>query len=197
MTEDDYKAFYSSDYHEKHQKEIGSAPYKERYDHDLLISKLRLTVYKKHLIPDAKILDIGCGNGAFIDAANEEGYQARGVDLNKHLAEKPEVFVGDLKEAKYDACEFNAITMHDVFEHLVDPVKYLDEVYRILKTTGMLIIDFPNYYVEAGKHHWRPVQHLWYFTEKEVISIMESKGFRVLYTDYPIPSKFVVYASKN
>lgn len=191
MNEEEYANFYKKDYHEGHQSSIGAVPYSERYDHDRHVAQLRFNKYDFHIPARGKILDVGSGNGAFVDFARDcLGYDAYGVDFCDH----PWTYKGPLESVNFPTEFFDAITIHDVLEHMVDPLATLKEIKRILKPGGKLIVDFPDYYSEAGKHHWRPVQHLWYMTPERLKEVLASVGFVVTVKDYPIPGKFVLYA---
>lgn len=199
MTEDEYNNFYNTEYHSTHQTSIGCKPYDERYLHDLDVGKLRIKAYSLlGELRGKRVLDVGSGNGAFVDACRSEGIEAFGVDLGT-LGNPKYTFTGqsllDLKLSDMRHT-YDIITMHDVFEHLVEPIKHLQRAYSFLKTNGYLIIDFPNYYVNAGKHHWRAIQHLWYFTLEELRDLVEVNHFTVDGTHIPIPSKVVLYCRK-
>lgn len=189
MTEKEYFAFYENDYHEKHQAQIKSIPYSERYEHDIKIAKLRLKKYASFIPARSKILDIGAGNGAFVDQARAEGHDAYGADFTNH----PYIYKGSFDQLHFPTEFFDVITLHDVFEHLIDPAKSLQEIRRILKPGGRLVIDFPDYFKPEGRHHWRPIQHLWYFTEEGLIQFLESNHIGISEVDHPIPGKFVLY----
>lgn len=191
MSEAEYYKFYASDYHDKHQREIGSTPYADRYKRDYEVAELRFQKYFSDMPPTGRIIDVGSGNGAFVDCARAHGVEAHGVDFFKHKW----TFNGKLEDAKFPDGHFEVVTMHDVLEHLIDPVSTLKEVRRVLKVGGRLIVDFPDYHdvSGAGKHHWRLIQHLWYMDEKQLIALLEEHGFDMVEVDHPIPGKFVVY----
>lgn len=198
MTTEAYSNFYQFDYHSDHQTSIGCQPYTERYIHDLGIANLRINNYET-LIKDfnkGKLLDIGSGNGAFVDACRNQGMEAFGIDLG--LLGNPVYTLKGKNFVKTDfQNKFDIITMHDVFEHLVDPIEYLHKIFDTLNDEGYLIIDYPNYYVDAGKHHWRPIQHLWYMNNDEMVDILELNDYRIIGIHKPIASKVVFYCQKN
>jgi len=199
MTTEAYSNFYQFDYHTDHQTSIGCQPYTERYLHDLGVANIRVSSYEKLInnFDKARLLDIGSGNGAFVDACREQGIDAYGIDLgllgNPVYTIKGKNFVN----VDFENKKFNVITMHDVFEHLVDPVSYLHKIYDTLSNDGYLVIDYPNYYVDAGKHHWRPIQHLWYMNNDEMVDLLEVNDYIVVGVHKPIASKVVFYCQKN
>jgi hypothetical protein len=88
------------------------------------------------------------------------------------------------------------ITMHDSLEHMVEVRKILDKIYNLLNTNGYLIIDIPDYYVTAGRHHWRLVQHLWYWDREQMTQLLEEFKMKIIRITNPIPGKLVFYVQK-
>lgn len=166
------------------------------YTHDELQDKraafFRLTKYG--LPRGTKLLDVGAGTGAFVRAAREDyGLDAWGQDLAQQ-SDSPFVYVGALEAVAFPTASFEVVTMHDVLEHVPDPVTFLKEVMRVLVDGGRLIIDFPRFHHEAGVHHWKAVEHLWLWTEDELVRVLTQAGFQVEDSYHPIPSKFTVVA---
>lgn len=191
MSEQQYFDFYKNEYHGDFQTKIGLKEYKERYDHDKHIAQMRFEKYDFHIPARGKLLDIGASNGAFVDyARNDLHYDAYGVDFTEHEW----IYQGPLDTVNFPTEYFDVITMHDVLEHLIDPVATLKEVKRILKPGGKLIVDFPDYHKPEGRHHWRPIQHLWYFDKDQLVNLLWESGFNTTDIEYPIPSKFVTYS---
>jgi len=96
-----------------------------------------------------KLLDIGCGYGFFLQMATERNWLASGIDLSKKAtlyakSKGLDVSNANLFEKNYRDKEFNVVTMFYVLEHLLDPVKYLQEVHRILKPHGLLLVRVPH-----------------------------------------------------
>ena len=87
--------------------------------------------------------------------------------------------------------------MHDSIEHMIDPKNSLIKVFHILKNKGILIIDLPDYFINAGKHHWKYIEHLWFFTQDQFLNLLINIGFKLEKIDKPIPGKLVFYIRKN
>lgn len=193
MNENDLLEFYQREYHTSHQKEIGLQTYQDRYEHDCGVARVRLLEYKNILDSGSRILDVGCSNGSFVDTCNNSGFSCEGIDLIEGLKDKPNYHFGELTKANLPESHFDVITMHDVLEHLVGPVCYLKECLRIIKPTGCLVVDYPDYHVEAGLHHWRKIQHLWYHNVHQLNNMLSFSGFHVEEVRKPIKSKLVLY----
>ncbi len=100
-------------------------------------------------IPNGKGLDIGCGNGKFIRDMNSIGWQFEGVEFNPiavDICHKAglKVFHGDLHTAAFKDNSFDIISARHVIEHIPDPVNFMNEIARILKSGGRLVIKTPN-----------------------------------------------------
>jgi SAM-dependent methyltransferase len=94
------------------------------------------------------ILDVGCGTGAIIEGVDNK-WKKYGLEVSKYAADEAkkycDMYVGELKEAKYKDNSFDVVILFHVIEHLEDPLDVLIEIHRILKVGGWLIIGTPNF----------------------------------------------------
>src|SRR5437762_14129187 len=73
----DYIAQYmTGGYHNEHIATVVGQPIKDRFEHDYQVAKLRLAELQdwRHPVSSTsripcRVLDVGCGNGAFVQAA--------------------------------------------------------------------------------------------------------------------------------
>lgn len=174
--------------------------YEERYfagvythsrEHDLEVAEKRLDTYG--LKTGGKVLDVGTGHGAFVERARARGLDAWGQDVARQ-SESDYVYRGTLEEVAFPTADFDVVTIHDVLEHVPDPVAFLAEIRRILKPDGILIIDFPRFWHEAGVHHWKLTEHLWMLTGNQLLDLIQKAGFDPDFSSNPIPSKIVIYS---
>jgi len=97
-----------------------------------------------------KMLDIGCGKGRFLKVAKDFGWDVEGVELAKSACRYAKEKFGidiknkELKEASYLRDYFDVVTMWNVLDHLTDSLDTLNEIRRILKPGGLLVIRIPN-----------------------------------------------------
>lgn len=114
-----------------------------------------LPYFKESKIDSKKfpVIDIGCGNGEFVELLNKNGIRAIGLDLNKAMVDNVkkkglEAFQGDalsyLRKQKSSSCM--AITGFHIVEHIpfLDLVKIFNECYRVLTPGGFVIFETPN-----------------------------------------------------
>lgn len=192
----DVTNFYHQKYHSEEQIKIGLREYKNRYKHDYKIAEVRLDAYSRFLPIHAQGLDIGSSNSAFVHAANNRGYNFIGIDPGKDIGDDALTIRSTIEDYNFEDKKYNFITMHDSLEHMVDVRNIMTKIVSILEKQGVLIIDIPDYFVPEGQHHWRPIQHLWYWNRQQMINFLEGFNLKILQVTNPIPGKLVFYAEK-
>lgn len=93
--------------------------------------------------PKATILDVGCGEGVFVEEFSKKGWNIQGLDLNY---ESELVQRGDARNIPYSDKSLDSVIFLDALEHLAfeDQPQALSEIYRVLKPDGKLFISVPN-----------------------------------------------------
>jgi len=177
-------------------------PCSEKYDaktyqHDRGLAVKRCDTYDLGGLADVTLLDIGSGSGAFVDECRVRGIQAFGCEVAEYAYAESNTFIykGLFNEINFPTDHFDIVTCHDVLEHVLDPVAFVAEAFRVLKQGGQFIIDFPDFFNESGKHHWK-VEHIWYFTPSRLKRLLDDVGLVVEKLDHPIDSKIVFYCNK-
>lgn len=134
------------------------------------------------------ILDLGCGRGEWLELLRAEGWQARGVESNRAMIENQRD--QNLEIVQADALahlrglstnSLRAITAFHFVEHvgLGELVDLLDEIKRVLKPGGLLIIETPNpknLVVGACNFYSDPTHHKPLFPET-LDFILKHRGF--------------------
>ena len=146
----------------------------------------------RHLpaIPGGRLLDVGCGSGAFLVQMAALGWRAQGIDPDPvAVASAREaglnVMQGTLDDLDLDehAGAFDAVTLSHVIEHLHDPADDLRRIQRLLRPGGLLWIATPN--LEAlGLRRFGPdwlnldpPRHLVLFTRGSLERLLRDTGF--------------------
>lgn len=188
--------FYSNHYHTEYMQTTGHVSYYDRYEHDLKIAALRYASYQLYLPKGKTSIDIGSSNGAFVDYAASQGYDAWGLEPGSTV-KFDKTICGTLASAKLIPGVWHLITMHDSIEHMIDINVALERVHSLLTETGLVIIDLPNFWHTAGLHHWKVVEHLWFHDKEQMIALLNKHNFVVDHVDEPIPGKLVFFAFKK
>ena len=107
--------------------------------------------------PHGKALDVGCGNGHFLQDLKQIGWDCGGVEFNITAvnvcrSRGLQVHHGDLESANFPDCSFDVVTASHVIEHVPDPDSFIKESARILRHDGHLLIKTPN--SEAFGRKW-------------------------------------------
>lgn len=119
------------------------------------------------------LLDVGCGTGDFIVEAKKQGWNAIGFEPNptaKQLATTKNVLTIDDLFA-LTPHSFDVITLWHVLEHVPNLEAYIQNLKRILKPDGTLIVAVPNYKSFDAvyyKKYWAAYdvpRHLWHFSK--------------------------------
>lgn len=135
------------------------------------------------------ILDVGSGM--------DKSDTARGnvcVDLRNHPRNKPENFVcADAHNLPFQSDVFNKVFYYDVIEHVENPTRTLQEIYRVLNN-GTLELSTPN------PLHWRrffralrgqelklsTTEHIATWTQVELKNLLLNVGFHHVKFNYVI-----------
>lgn len=140
------------------------------------------------------LLDVGCGNGHWLNYMRNLGWQVQGTDFDPVAAEQARnnyglnVQIGELADIAYPDHSFDAITLKHVIEHHPDPVNLLAECLRILKPNGKLVVITPNTQSWGHKYYgsyWRglePPRHLHLFSPKNLKHTAQKAGFKQIKT---------------
>lgn len=134
------------------------------------------------------LLDVGFGDGSFLENAMSIGWNVQGIDpdietVKNARARGLNVQQGSLEKFVNIKDKFDVITMCHVIEHMHDPVASLRACYRLLKPGGQLWLETPNIKslgYSLFKESWRglePPRHLVIFNTQSLIKTLVEVGF--------------------
>ena len=153
----------------------------------------------EELVPRrGRVLDVGCSQGLFLEAARAEGWDAVGIDLNrKAVAEAAarglDVVHGELRAGRFESASFDVVTLFDLIEHVRQPAELLTACYDALRPGGLLMLTTPDVsgllprltYVAFGLTlgawgHPTPPAHLVQFSPRTVSQMLVRTGFEAV-----------------
>jgi len=130
--------------------------------------------------PGCKILDLGCGDGRFVRYMRTRGFDAWGADISEDFRQTEEAMLrsGELGSSgspfrkselipyrlDFPDDSFDVVLSNEVFEHVADYRKTLDEVRRVTRPHGVNLHFFPGRYCPLEPHTFVPLGTLvrWY-----------------------------------
>ena len=113
----------------------------------------KMDAWLKHMEPHrktGKLLEIGCGQGIFLQYAKDAGWDVTGVDVLEPVVEVARgkrglnVHLGELVQANLDSDTYDACFMSEVIEHIIDPVPLMTEIRRVLRPGGVAVFSTGN-----------------------------------------------------
>lgn len=136
-----------------------------------------------------RLVDVGCAAGFLLDSAREEGWAVTGVDLSPTMVHHAvhtlglDVHLGTLEECQLPEASFDAVTLCDSLEHVVNPLATMREVRRILRPGGIALIVTPNIESPLARFlgtrwpHLTPREHIYYFAPHSLRRLLATVGF--------------------
>ncbi|MEK9151256.1 MAG: class I SAM-dependent methyltransferase [Patescibacteria group bacterium] len=160
---------------------------------DFLGHRRRLKILRKFLKGGNKLLEIGCGRGAFL-ARLPKLLDKYGVEINDDGAAYVKAHYPDVTiyQEKIDAPEFpgnqkyDAIVMWHVLEHIDDPNTFLPALKKLLNTNGFLICDIPNRdslgfaIAKSSWFHLDTPRHLFFYNYTSLQSLLKRHQLEIV-----------------
>ena len=147
------------------------------------------------------ILDIGCGTGEFLHTCKSDGWKTTGIEpdpkARKFATENYGLDVREESELpKLPAHSYELITMWHVLEHVHRLNERVEDLKRLIKPGGAIIIAVPNCSsrdAQAYGSEWAAYdvpRHLYHFTPKDIELLFANHGMKV---EEVLPMKFDSY----
>jgi len=121
-----------------------------------------------------KLIDIGCGDLPFKEIIEQKVEQYDTFDVERRV---PEVkYVGDIQDMnEIEDNQYDSVLCLEVLEHIPDPFKACDEMNRLMKNGGMLILSIPH----LSRLHEEPHDYFRY-TKYGLKEMLEKSGFEII-----------------
>ncbi|HOY55893.1 MAG TPA: methionine biosynthesis protein MetW [bacterium] len=147
------------------------------------------------MVKSGTVLDLGCGDGLFMELLKEKNIAAFGLDISdvavnicqeKKLA--TQVFDFTSNELPYQERSFDYVVMLDVLEHLYQPEKLLAEAARVAKE--YIVFSVPNF--NSLPARWQVLKgqvplnnkpnkgHVYWFNYEVISSMLRASGLVIV-----------------
>jgi ubiquinone/menaquinone biosynthesis C-methylase UbiE len=147
------------------------------YAHDFLVAKL---------LQGSKVLDFGCGVHSEAFSEFKDKIHLVGVDFDNR-AESANPYISEFKQADlnrnlpFDSNSFDVVYSRFVIEHLAKPERAYEEIFRVLKLGGNLILITPNLYNKIIFLSWLLPDFLHTVLKMFFVGVKETDVFPTLY----------------
>ena len=139
-------------------------------------------------IDTTKHLDIGCGTGEFLNSCKQTNIECVGVEpseiartkaiKNYNIDVRSDTNLNQFSEDKFDS-----VSMWHVLEHVYDLNKTIENLNRIIRKDGVLIVALPNHKSFDAKNYknywaaWDVPIHVNHFCPKTITKLMSKYDF--------------------
>ena len=126
---------------------LGHPSYVWRFGQDRRLDLIRRYV----ILENARVLDVGCGIGAYVEKFHALNAHAFGVDVDaekladaRHDKHLEFLAVSVSVVLPFPDNSFDAVLLHEVIEHVADDRQTIREAHRVCKRGGCVIVFAPN-----------------------------------------------------
>ncbi|MEO6333952.1 MAG: class I SAM-dependent methyltransferase [Pyrinomonadaceae bacterium] len=194
---------YTEDYCPGHEESANETAYTRQ-----------LKNFERIIGKKGSVLDVGCGNGSFLEFAKRNDWETFGADIRL----SPEtanltcpLFEGRLPDIDFGGRTFDVIRFNHVLEHLQNPLVELARCRELLNSSGVVFVGVPNlggvspsiknFQSRLGlkKKRWRhyaATHHLYFFTHATLLRLIEKAGFSVKLWETPVDKDYKQFGGR-
>ena len=142
--------------------------------------------------PQGRLLDVGCGDGSYLNLMSNLGWDVVGCEPDPEAANIARehfglhVIAGMFEDIDMPSDSFDAITLSHVIEHTPDPYRVLRRCFNLLRKNGRLVLITPNTrslghrIFGSSWYSLDPPRHLVLFSHKTLKLVVQNSGFQIL-----------------
>lgn len=190
--EKNLQEFYLKEYRKLYSpvigKEVGA---EETFAMYLPFSQNRLAPIRHLLHPSMRVLEIGSSAGQFLYALRPYAQECMGVEFDEVFAKFTQEKLGlktyttPLEQTDLQPESFDLICALEVFEHIEEPLKFLETMRRYLKPGGIIYFEVPNhddsllsvFDVPDYRDFYYREPHLFYYSPATLKQMLAKGGF--------------------
>jgi hypothetical protein len=156
------------------------------------VSPARIQLLSSLAWRESHLLDVGCSTGAFVAWAEQQEFEAEGVDISRPSIDYGRKVRGlklhcadfSAQPSPLPAGSFDLVTIWETLEHMPEPGTTLDAAIRVLKDGGRLAISVPNqesltHRALGRRYRYVGVDHVNYFNPSTLTRLLEGHGLRI------------------
>ena len=152
LDESSLSDFYTHIYRKMYGMDQESGSYDSYFLSQSSYAEKILAISQSFLKPESWVCEVGCGGGGALKVFQDNGYNVAGCDYDSVVMEMGKqrgvknLYYGSLDaiESGLSPIKFDLIYLHHVFEHLNDPVAFLENCQKYLSPSGKIIIVVPD-----------------------------------------------------
>ncbi|MBK7106388.1 MAG: class I SAM-dependent methyltransferase [Ignavibacteriae bacterium] len=167
------------------EERTGATEHDERRVHEYILSKIPNNIQN--------VLDVGCGSAWVAENYFNKNVNVVSLDLslenvskakNNFPSQKHSQIIADSFHLPFMENSFNIVIASEIIEHVLNPVEFVNELFRVVKQNGKLIITTPykeklRYYLCIHCNKKTPVHaHIHSFDEKKLTQLCNSKKLK-------------------
>jgi len=177
-------------------EDIERSSYEQKYDYrKKRFGEERIKIIQRYVtnkpLEEARLLDVGCNTGFFLDVAKSYCKQVEGIETSQPIAEYAskkhgvKVHTVDILDFKPNY-HFDVVTMFDLIEHVSVPFEFLSAAKNLLNKDGVILVFTPNYsslafdVLGAKSNLYYPTDHLLFFSKSTVEYVAKKLGMDLL-----------------
>jgi SAM-dependent methyltransferase len=155
-------------------------------------SSKRLEEIERFVSPPARMLEVGCAAGFFLDEARRRGYAADGIELNDTMAAHGrrqlglDVHTGRIEDIELQPGSFDVACAFHVIEHLADPLESMVRIRSAVRPGGHIFVEVPNAESAAARRRgskWKLLDlphHVGHYGPRSLRALIERAELEVL-----------------
>ncbi|MFZ2957944.1 MAG: class I SAM-dependent methyltransferase [Candidatus Ozemobacteraceae bacterium] len=176
-------------------KDLAALYQKSSFDYQSEVQSIQQT-YGRYLrklesygISRHALLEVGCGNGFFLEEALKQGFRdVRGVEPSSHARAQAPAHLRDrivedvFRPGVFSEASFDVVCFFQVLDHLSDPAQSLREAFRVLRPGGCVLC--LNHNVESFSAHVLKekspivdIEHTFLYSPKTLSKLLHACGF--------------------
>jgi SAM-dependent methyltransferase len=138
------------------------------------------------------LLEVGCGNGFFLEEALDQGYRdPRGVEPSSAAIAAAGPGIGErivcdiMRPGLFAPESFDAVCLFQVFDHLPDPGGLLDECHKVLRPGGLVLclnhnVEAPSARLLKERSPIIDIEHTYLYSPRTLATLFRQHGFEKL-----------------